>query len=356
MVLGRARLLASGTLAVALLGASAPANAAYALPSETGRVLHATAAAYLADVAAIARETGRDSTMDYYQRLLDDADLLGQSVPFGYPDDVWKPYVATTARLDLSLADQLLRRQYVPMAQIRGLGETFVRSSKDGTMQPVAVYVPPSYVPGRPAPLLVFLHGRLQPETSLLAPRFVQQLADRNGTIVVAPYGRGYYDFIGSEGDVYDALDAALHAFAIDPRKRYLAGYSMGGFSVYRIAPMHPDDWSAVMSIAGALLGSLSHTVTAMLPHTPFYILTGAQDQSIPTQYPTATAVYLRNSGLPVTFYSDPDATHRLYTLRTILAQAWSDMQNGVVRTPVALSAGVPLLLVQPPTMKTKAP
>lgn len=347
------RLLAVGALAAALLGATAPVSTAYQAPSEVNGALHATATAYLADVATIAKITGRDTTMDYYQRLLDDADLLAQPVPDGYPPGMWQPYVTTTAQLDLSLARQLLEQKYVAMAQIRGLGETFVQSSKDGTMQPVAVYVPAGYVPGRPAPLMVFLHGRLQPETSLMAPDFLQQLAERNGTIVVAPYGRGYYDFTGSEGDVYDALDAALRAFTIDPRKRYLVGYSMGGFSVFRVAPMHPDDWSAVMSIAGALLGSLAHGVTAMLPRTRFYVLTGALDQSIPTQYPTATAVFLRNSGVPVTFYSDPKATHRLYTLRTIIGQAWSDMQNGVVRMPMTLDTHVPLPALPPPTMKS---
>lgn len=127
----------------------------------------------------------------------------------------------------------------------------------------------------------------------------------------------------------------------------------MGGFSVYKVAPMHPDDWSAIMSIAGALLGSLSAKVTAMLPRTRFYILTGALDQSIPTQYPTATAIFLRNSGIPVTFYTDPKATHRLYTLRTIISQAWIDMQNGTVRMPMMLDTHVPLPTVPPATMKT---
>jgi predicted esterase len=336
------RFMAAG-LILALLGAGT---------ASLRDALHETADSYLSDVAAIARVTGRESTMDYYQRLLDDVDLLAQPVPDGYPAAVWQPYVDATARLDISLADQLVHGTYQPLASIRGLGETFVKSSKDGTMQPVAVYVPRDYVPGKRAALMVFLHGRPQSESSLIAPGFIRDLADRHDTILVAPYGRGYYDFRGSESDVYDALDAATRAFTIDPRKHYLAGYSMGAFSVFSIAPQRPQAWSAVMAIAGALLGSVSHEVTAMMPNTPFYVLTGSRDQSIPTQYPTATAVYLRNAGVPVTFYSDADATHRLYTLRAILAQAWSDMHDGIVRTPATLSSGVPLLGVQPPTLK----
>jgi acetyl esterase/lipase len=196
--------------------------------------LDAVATCYYAKLAAIAPIAGPQTTFDYYQRLRDDAALLSQ-------DDGETTQRAAT--LDLSLVQQLLDRKYVAMSTIRGLGETFVRSSRDGTMQPVAVYVPPSYSPQHPAPLLVLLHGRPQPETWLMAPPFIAQLADGTGTIVVAPWGGGFYDFRGSESDVYDALHAALSAFNIDQRKKYLGGYSMGGFSVFEVAPLHPDEW-----------------------------------------------------------------------------------------------------------------
>ena len=301
----------------------------------------------------VALVTGRDTTMDYYQRLLDDADAFRQPVPDGRAADVWNQYITAFSELDISLVSQLMQRSYRPMGSIRGLGETLVKSSKDGTMQPVALYVPTTYVPGQKAPLVVFLHGHPQSETELISPQFVDDMAERTGTIVIAPYGRGYYDYQGAESDVYDALAAVEQAFTIDPRKRYLVGYSMGGFSVYLVAPMHPNDWSAIMSIAGALLGSRSHMVTSMLSTTPFYILTGAHDESIPTQYPTTTAVFLRNAGIPVTFYSDPNATHRLSTLKTILNQAWDDMEHGIVRTPWSLTSTSPLMAIPPTTFKS---
>jgi predicted esterase len=336
--------LAAWAAALALLGVSS---------SDLDSALRTAAASYYAKVAQVAPVTGRDTTMDYYQRLLDDADLVKAPVPDGYTPAVWQYSVNAISRLDISLATQLMEQSYRPLSSIRGLGETLIRASKDGTMQPVAVYVPTTYQPGQKAPLVVFLHGHPQSESSLIAPEFVDELAEKTGTIIVAPYGRGYYDFEGSESDVYDALASAERAFTIDPRKRYLAGYSMGGFSVFLVAPLHPNDWSAVMSIAGALLGSRAHLVTAMLPNTPFYILTGSRDDSIPTQYPTTTAVFLRNSGIPVTFYSDPNATHRLVTLRTILGQAWDDMEAGIVRTPWSLTATGPLLSAPPNLFKT---
>lgn len=325
------RAVAVGAAIFALTGAAT---------TPAGDALRSVAASYYAKAPQIAIQTGRDATMDYYQRLLEDADLQTQPGPSYYTVKLWQHLVQAVSELDLSLAMQLLHRSYRPMNSIRGLGETFVRSSKDGTMQPVAVYVPLGYSPQKPAPLVVFLHGRLQAESHLLAPQFVEDIAEQTGTIVVAPYGRGYYDFRGSESDVYDAFDAANRAFSIDPRKRYLAGYSMGGFSLFRLAPMHPQDWSAVMSIAGSLLGSRAPLVTSKMRSTRFYVLTGAKDDIVPTLFPTLTAAFLRDSGLPVTFYSQPDGTHALYSLRAILSQAWSDMEGGVVRVPAELTGG----------------
>jgi predicted esterase len=323
--MAREALIAAAALAL-LLGSSA---------DELRVSLRTTAAAYLANIARISVIAGRDTTYDYYERLINDEQSLDDPTPAeGYSSAAWSATVRNVASLDVSLAAQLLNGASSSMASIRGLGESLVRSSADGTMQPVAIYVPQSYSPDHAAPLVVLLHGWEQPETTLMAPPYIGQLADQTGTIVVAPWGRGYFDFRGSATtDVYDALQAATHAFNVNPRKQFLAGYSMGGFSVFRVAPVHPDDWAAMMCIAGALLGSDSSGIAAM-HRTPVYLLTGSADESVPTQYPTATAAFLHAAGFDVSFYSAPGGTHRLVTLVPILAQAWSDMLNRVVHPP----------------------
>lgn len=326
-----------------------------ASPTQLESSLHQAAGLYLANIAQLAPIAGRETTYDYYERLIDDAAALDDSsVPPNYTAAEWSQTINETAEMDLSVVTQLLQRRFVSMGEIRGVGEAFVRSSRDATMQPVAVYVPKTYEPGRAAPLIVMLHGRPQSESQLLAPPYIAQLAEQTGTIVVAPWGRGYYNFRGSASDVYDALHAAEAAFTIDPRKRYLAGYSMGGFSVFEIAPVHADEWSAVMCIAGALLGSDSSRLVAWMPRTPFYVLTGSADDSIPTQYPTATALFLRAAGLEVSFYSEPGGVHRLITLLPILTQAWNDMLHEIVRTPppavgnISLPSAIPATMLRP--------
>jgi dipeptidyl aminopeptidase/acylaminoacyl peptidase len=196
--------------------------------------------------------------------------------------------------------------------------------------------------------MVMFLHGNPQSETSLIAPPFISALADRTGTIVIAPYARGAANFRQTPGDVYDAFDAVSRAFTIDARKRFLIGYSMGGFAAYEIAPMHPRDWTAVMSIAGGLLDHDTHPILWSMNQTPFYVLAGTADRTVPTQYSTTTAAFLKASDVPVSFYLQQSGTHSMITLLPALSQAWDDMHDGTVRTPPSSLKYEPLLLNAP--------
>ena len=101
----------------------------------------------------------------------------------------------------------------------------------------------------------------------------------------------------------------------------------MGGFSVFEVAPVHPDEWSAVMCIAGALLGSDSSRVVSLMARTPFYVLTGSADESIPNTISDGDRGFsCTRPDVDVSFYSEPGGIHRLVTLVPILTQAWSDM------------------------------
>jgi predicted esterase len=319
----RAAALALGAF-IALLGSA---------PTDVRATLQTVAAQYYAGAPAIAKITGRDTTMDYYQRLLDDLATQDTTPPPNYDAAMYYANMRELTRLDLSLATQLLQASYHPLSSIRGLDETFVKSSVDGTMQPVAVYVPSTYVPGKATPVVVFLHGRGETETSLLGPQFVQNLAERSGAILIAPYGRGYFAFNGAESDVYDALAAVQSAFSIDVRKRFLAGFSMGGFAVYHIASMKPQQWSGVMSISGSLIDTEGGDVARSLHATPVYVVTGRLDDTVPCSTSTAAAAYLRSNGVPVSYYMQPSGIHRLSSLLPMLTEAWTDMMAGVVRS-----------------------
>jgi len=311
-----------------VLGADAPAT-----PVERAH------AALLERLAAAKHFLGADITNDVIVRLGDDKDYRASDRPADYPAADWDETVANIIRLDTALVDQAISGTAQPLGAIRGLAETFVLSTKDGTNQPIAVFVPSSYDPTRPASLAIALHGRPQTESELLGAPWLRRLAEASGTIVIAPWGRGNYDFAEPAGsEVYDVVDAAERAFAIDSRRVYLVGYSMGGFSVFKVGPLHGERWKGVMSIAGAVLNSETADVVRSFSRLNVYVVNGGDDASIPPKYGAQTADFLAHAGISVGFYQEPHGTHALRTLNRVLAQAWSDMLTGKVhmdRLPV---------------------
>jgi poly(3-hydroxybutyrate) depolymerase len=287
----------------------------------------------------IAAELGADAATDFRHRLFDDLDRQRMQVPESYAPADWAEAVANIVALDIEAVDQLVAGTPAPLRATPGLHEAFVRSRVDGTWQLLAIYVPPGAKPQR-APLAMVLHGNPQTEAELLGPPVLRRLADRTGTILVAPFGRGIYDFAEPAAtDVYDLLGTVQDAFAADRGRTYLVGYSMGGFSVFKIGPRGGYRWSGAMCISGAILNSGVRPVSIAWKDMRLYVVTGAHDDSIPTRYGEQTAAYLAGMGLPVSFYEEPRGTHSLRTLVPSLERAWDDMHAALTRpenVPVA--------------------
>src|SRR5512146_3001101 len=97
------------------------------------------------------------------------------------------------------------------------------------------IYVPPSYSPNVPAPLVMMLHGSggagIRPSALLRAD------ADRIGAIVLTPESRAstwnFFDpGVRADADFLDgALDRVFGTYAIDERRIVVAGFSDGASS-----------------------------------------------------------------------------------------------------------------------------
>jgi predicted esterase len=305
---------------------------------------------YEAARAKVEAELGVDVAADFHRRLFDDLELQQTPAPEHYAPADWAETVASITKLDMEAVDQLASGTPAPLRAVPGLHEVLVPSRVDKTWQLVAVYVPPNAKPQR-APLAVVLHGNPQTEAELLGQPYLRRLADRTGTIVIAPYGRGIYDYAEPAAtDVYDLLGAAQDAFGADRGRTYLAGYSMGGFSVFKIGPRGGYRWAGVLCISGAILNSGVRPVSIAWHDMRLYVVTGAHDASIPTKYGEQTAGYLAGLGLPVSFYEERTGTHALRTLTQSLERAWDDMHAGVThpesvplaRSGFSLPAGAP--------------
>ncbi|HLW37693.1 MAG TPA: alpha/beta fold hydrolase [Candidatus Eremiobacteraceae bacterium] len=238
-------------------------------------------------------------------------------------------------RLNASLITQLATGKYHDLGAVRGADDTVYKSPVDGTMQPLAAYVPASYSPNAPTALVVFLHGRTWSENDVIATPTVRQIADATGTIVVAPYGRGDNQYADPASlDVYAALDAAERAFNVDRRRVYLAGHSMGGYGVFIVAPKHPEVWTAVFAASGGMVTDTLTPALKALQHTPVYLVVGSDDEIVPQGYMSQNATLLRQSGIETHYYEQPGGKHSIVTISRAFKQAWLDMLAHRVAAP----------------------
>lgn len=158
------------------------------------------------------------------------------------------------------------------------------------------LYVPPSYDPSLPAPLLVLLHGYGSNGAQQEAYMRFAPLADEFGFIFLNPNGTldqlgnrfwnatdACCDFFGSgidhSGQLRSLITTTQANFSIDSRRIWLVGHSNGGFMSYRMACEHADLVAAIASLAGA---SFFQT-TDCVPSLPVHVLQmhGTNDTTI---------------------------------------------------------------------------
>ena len=136
---------------------------------------------------------------------------------------------------------------------------------------PYMVYVPTSYEPSRPAPLLVMVHGCQTTAAQQMHANLYNPLAERKGFVVLypdvdpieaaqpGPLAR-CWQFPNPVSWQRDGGDAAAIAgmtravmtrWRIDPERVYLMGMSAGSFMTSIMAAAYPDIYAAVGIMAG---------------------------------------------------------------------------------------------------------
>ena len=165
-----------------------------------------------------------------------------------------------------------------------------------------ALLVPDTYDPGRPAPLLVMLHGAGgHPAHSV---GLIEFQAQRDGFLVLAPKSRATtWDVIrGGFGPDVDIIDEALRwtseHYAISAGSLAVGGFSDGGSYALSLGLGNGELFRHVLAFSP---GSAAPTET--VGHPRIYISHGRKDQVLPFERcGAALAKRLTNAGYDVRF------------------------------------------------------
>lgn len=143
------------------------------------------------------------------------------------------------------------------------------------------VSIPSHYMPNRPWPAVLTLHGVGGSGYGQIMA-WLKSSVHKDDFIFVAPtYGPGLWWNEEGERIVLSVIDKVKRDYNIDANRVYLTGFSSGGHGVWYFALRYPSLFAAINPIAGecplpSLLGNLVHV--------PVYIIHGARDSVIPVE------------------------------------------------------------------------
>jgi pimeloyl-ACP methyl ester carboxylesterase len=193
--------------------------------------------------------------------LLPDVEILHKAVRYAVTyGEFFDPKQIAIAKAQLGLGSQRARelREGKPTwtsatgAVVRGY-----TSRLDGSPQPYGLVVPREWKAGdkTPRPLWLWFHGRDEKLTELA---FIEQRLGGKGefkpegAFVLHLYGRfcNASKFAG-EVDAFEAMADVKRQYAIDPNRIVVAGFSMGGATIWHLASHHAGLWAAASPGAG---------------------------------------------------------------------------------------------------------
>jgi polyhydroxybutyrate depolymerase len=175
------------------------------------------------------------------------------------------------------------------------LDETNGKIVSSGQNRTYLVFVPTTYDPATPTPLVISIHGFAEWPAHQMQISGWNDLAEEHGFIVVYPSGTGFprrWRASGQAGDsgdpmmdvlfISDLIDELGRKYNIDPARVYANGLSNGGGFSYMLGCTLSDRIAAVGSVSGAYVFPLDEcNPSRPVPMIAFH---GTGDPIVPYQ------------------------------------------------------------------------
>src|SRR3954453_20468113 len=204
---------------------------------------------------------------------------------------------------------------------------------------PYTLFVPSTYDPRKPAPLVVDLHGlNITPLQQILFDG-TTDFAERYGFIVLAPTGYNLSSWWGSrsgtpvataavkpggdvrysntelaEIDTKELVKSIRQHYAVDSDRIYLMGHSMGGAGTYYLGGKYNDIWAGLAPISGA--GGIAEGTAERYTALPTLVMHGAKDSIVPPATSRRAVAALQAVGAPHVYLEFADKDHEFWIRR----------------------------------------
>lgn len=187
---------------------------------------------------------------------------------------------------------------------------------------PYLISLPAGYGddPARVWPLILFLHGRGESgegDMAVLRKYGIPKLADTwdRPFITLSPQCSWNSWWPRETDALLSLLNDVMRRHAVDRKRVYLTGLSMGGFGAWLLGALAPERFAAIAPICGGWpwWGGTRGRI-AVLKDTPVWAFHGAKDPRVSLQESQTLVDELTKAGGNVRFTIYPEAEHDSWT------------------------------------------
>lgn len=208
--------------------------------------------------------------------------------------------------------------------EAEGKGEFHLRTALciDNIERPWVLYIPESYDPAIPSPLMVVLHGGVsragifEDPMGYAGESNFSRLGVENGWLMIYPFGQSgatWWDEVGM-GNIDARVREVKREFNVDDDRVYMAGFSDGASACMLYAMAVPNDYAAFIGLNGHIgVGSLDggiQTYPRNMANSYLYTTTTDNDVLYPTHKMSATIEMAIEAGANVE-YRKLEGEHR---------------------------------------------
>ncbi|HEX8037934.1 MAG TPA: dienelactone hydrolase family protein [Chryseosolibacter sp.] len=193
-----------------------------------------------------------------------------------------------------------------------------------GKSLPYRLMKPLDYDSTRQYPLVVCLHGssavgadNVKQVAATLPARLLSTAENRKKYpaflfVPQCPRGFGWGglpEHPAVDSLVFEAIAALEKEFPIDSKRRYVAGYSMGGYGAWHFIAARPEVFAAAVPMCGGGDPASARNIVGI----PVWAFHGAKDMNVPVTETRQIIEALRQAGGHPRYTEFPDAAHNIW-------------------------------------------